>query len=82
MFGDYTPKTDRRFVVTALEGLKKLANETRHASGCDDARCESYNATQVKEAVTDSQLVIVCLGTGKAQDLLYLSSSARNGHSV
>lgn len=65
LFGDYFPTPDSRYVSTPLQGLKKLATETRHANGCDDARCNSYNATQVKKAVVDAQLVIVCLGTGR-----------------
>ena len=67
IFGDYAAQTDRRFVVTPLEGLKKLANVTQHASGCNDARCNSYNASEVKDAVLNCQFVIVCLGTGKVQ---------------
>ena len=67
ILGDYAAQPDRRFVVTPLQGLRKLANVTQHASGCDDARCNSYNASEVKEAVLNCQFVIVCLGTGKVQ---------------
>lgn len=64
LFGDYAAVPDKKFITTPLEGLKKLAKETRYAAGCNNAGCGQYNSTAIKKAVTGARFVFVCLGTG------------------
>lgn len=64
ILGTYTPRPDRRFIVTPVEGLGRLGTETRYAAGCNNPPCQHYNSTAVKYAVEGAQLVVVCLGLG------------------
>lgn len=70
LFGDYHPNPAPDAVVTPLQGLQSLATTVRYAAGCDgnpsSTQCESYSSDTVKNAVTNTQLNIVTLGTGKA----------------
>ena len=67
MYGGYAPTPDPRYVVTPYQGLKGMSGNTTFAAGCknSDPKCKDYDASEVKEAVADSDLVILCLGTGK-----------------
>ncbi|GAB1598992.1 probable beta-D-xylosidase 6 [Argonauta hians] len=65
LFGDYTATIDPKYTTTPLEGLQSLAETVNYAAGCTDNKCNSYNAAEVEHAISDSQLVIVCLGTGR-----------------
>lgn len=67
LFGDYSPSVMVEYVVTPLQGLStafgmKLAN----ASGCDDEHCKKYSSDDIKRATSGADLVVVCLGTGRA----------------
>jgi len=64
ILGTYTAHPDRRFVVTPVDGLSRLAAETRYAAGCSNDACQGYNSTAVKYAVEGAQFVVVCLGLG------------------
>ncbi|KAK7107948.1 uncharacterized protein [Littorina saxatilis] len=70
LFGDYHPNPAPDAVVTPLQGLQSLATTVRYAAGCDgnpsSTQCESYSSDTVKNAVTNTQLNIVTLGTGQA----------------
>ena len=68
-FGSYSPSPDRKFVTTPLEGLRRLSDDTRYAAGCDNAVCNHYNHTAVKESVVGANFVIVCLGLGKSENV-------------
>lgn len=66
IFGLYSPNSDPRFTITALNGLENLANEVKFTEGCNDGViCKNYSSHQVKHAVQDADIVFVCLGTGK-----------------
>ena len=45
-----------------------VAGKTTFAEGCQgsDTHCGDYNSESVKAAVTGSQMVVICLGTGAA----------------
>ncbi|XP_064618411.1 uncharacterized protein LOC135482386 [Liolophura sinensis] len=64
LFGDYTPQIDRHYTTTPYAGLKSLANTVSHASGCSDNRCAKYDQSGLQSAVGQSDVVVVCLGTG------------------
>ncbi|OWF39181.1 probable beta-D-xylosidase 5 [Mizuhopecten yessoensis] len=65
LFGDYSADASRQYTTTPLDGLKHLAQITNYGQGCPDNRCVHYNATQVKTAVANTEVVFVCLGTGQ-----------------
>lgn len=65
MYGDYSPSIDPKYAVTPLVGLSALAEQSNYAAGCTDNKCTDYNENEIKKAVKDTQLIIVCLGTGK-----------------
>ena len=45
-----------------------VAGKTTFAEGCQgsDTHCGNYDSESVKAAVTGSQMVVICLGTGAA----------------
>lgn len=65
LFGDYTPQIDHHYTTTPYAGLKSLANTVSHASGCSDNHCAKYDQSALQSAVGHSDVVVVCLGTGK-----------------
>ncbi|XP_071113488.1 uncharacterized protein [Haliotis cracherodii] len=64
-FGDYAPAMNREYTTTPLQGLQYLWSTVRYAAGCTDNKCTQYNSHQVRIAVTASDLIFVCLGTGR-----------------
>ncbi|XP_046577961.1 LOW QUALITY PROTEIN: probable beta-D-xylosidase 5 [Haliotis rubra] len=66
LFGDYAPDTFHTFVQTPLQGLAKLAQSVNYAAGCDDTFCKHYDAESIKKAVASTEVIFVCLGTGRA----------------
>lgn len=64
LYGDYAPTIMPGTVVTPLEGLRQLSSNVNYGAGCNKTHCDTYNPDEVKNAVADTQLVIVCLGTG------------------
>lgn len=65
LFGDYSPNTDPKFIVTPLDGIRKLAGEVTYAPGCNDGnKCSNYSSDDVQKAVKEATVIIVCLGTG------------------
>ena len=71
IFGGYAPDPDPKYVITPLVGLRDIAMETEFAVGCKSSdpyqltRCTDYNRAEIAAAVNGTQLVVVCLGTGK-----------------
>ncbi|XP_046577968.1 probable beta-D-xylosidase 5 [Haliotis rubra] len=65
LFGDYAPNTFHTFVQTPLQGLGKLAQSVNYASGCNDTFCKQYDAVSIKKAVASTEVIFVCLGTGR-----------------
>ncbi|XP_071112668.1 uncharacterized protein [Haliotis cracherodii] len=63
--GDYAPSTFEAFVKTPLQGLAKLAKSVNYAAGCNDTFCKLYDAASIKKAVAMTEVIFVCLGTGK-----------------
>ncbi|XP_071137812.1 uncharacterized protein [Mytilus edulis] len=65
LFGDYSPDADPRFVSTPWESLRKVAVDSSYAAGCQDGnKCTKYSSSDIQNAVKDSYIVFVCLGTG------------------
>jgi beta-glucosidase len=69
LFGGYTPAPDRKFIKTPLEGLRRLGDDVRYASGCDNTGCLKYSHDDIKQAVVGAGFVIVCLGLGTDLEL-------------
>jgi hypothetical protein len=67
IFGEpnYSIDLDPSLIVTPLQGLTQLGNTVTHANGCSDVGCKSYESDDVKLAVENSDIVFVCLGTGR-----------------
>lgn len=66
VFGNYSPNIMPEYTVTPYKGLLGLADKVSYAAGCDNTVCAKYEAGDISRAVTGSQLVVVCLGTGPA----------------
>ena len=64
LFGDYSPAIDSQYTTSPYDGLKSAAVNSVLAKGCNDNRCGSYNADEIKNATLWSDIIIVCLGTG------------------
>ena len=64
LFGDYAPDSPAEYVTTPLQGLESLAALASFAAGCSNPLCAQYNQSAVVEAVTDADMVVVCLGSG------------------
>lgn len=64
-FGDYSPDYDPLYTTTPYTGLSVLASTTITASGCNDNYCSTYDSASVITALQGSELIFVCLGTGK-----------------
>ncbi|XP_046572490.1 beta-D-xylosidase 1-like isoform X2 [Haliotis rubra] len=65
IFGDYSPDSDPRFTMTALDGIKQLSSNVQYGAGCSNTSCTNYNSSAVHDAVSGKDLVFVCLGTGQ-----------------
>ena len=65
LFGDYAPDIDTKFTKTPRQGLESMATTVNYAAGCKDVRCKNYTSGDIKKAVQGTQLVVVCVGTGK-----------------
>ena len=74
IFGGYAPDPDPQYVVTPRKGLAGLGKVVGYAAGCKDSdtHCGDYDGMSIKMAAKDSQLVIVCLGTGEVTYLMLL----------
>ena len=64
LYGTYAATVDAHYAKTPLEGLSKMADTVSSAAGCPDNRCTNYTAKDIQAAVKDTQLVIICVGTG------------------
>ncbi|GAB6026963.1 hypothetical protein CHUAL_013633 [Chamberlinius hualienensis] len=69
LFGDYAPDSDPAYTTTPYQGLKPLATTTKLASGCDSNFCFNYNSTEVISALTEAEIIFVCLGTGQQVEM-------------
>ncbi|KAJ8314665.1 hypothetical protein KUTeg_006815 [Tegillarca granosa] len=65
LFGNYSPDIDPRFSTTPLDGLRQFATNTKYGAGCQDNKCTNYKADDIKTAVTATDVIFVCLGTGQ-----------------
>ena len=64
LFGDYSPDYDPVYTKTPAQGLQDLATQTNVAAGCNDMHCDNYDAQSVLNALTDTELIFICVGTG------------------
>ncbi|ESO88942.1 hypothetical protein LOTGIDRAFT_154010 [Lottia gigantea] len=62
--GDYAASPDFKFVSTPIDGLQSLANKMNYAAGCRSTRCILYDPFSVKKAVTNVEIVLICVGLG------------------
>ena len=67
LFGDYSSNIIANFTSTLPNGLSKLAKTVATAAGCAKTSCDNYSPSDVIQAVTGADLVVVALGLG--QDL-------------
>lgn len=65
LYGTYAADIDLLFAQTPLQGLKGLSDNWNYAAGCKDNKCTDYSGNEIKQAVRDTQLVIICVGTGQ-----------------
>ena len=65
IYGDYSPTIDPMYSVSPLVAISALAEKYNYGPGCTDNKCIDYNEEQIKTAVKDTQLIVVCLGTGE-----------------
>lgn len=65
IYGTYAPDVDPNYTQSPYNGLKLLANQANLAWGCSDNHCNDYDANAVKDALNNTELIFVCLGTGK-----------------
>ncbi|XP_067673888.1 uncharacterized protein [Haliotis asinina] len=77
LFGNYAPNTVPKFVQTPLQGLHKLAQSVNYASGCNDTACKQYDAVSIKTAVAMTEVIFVCLGTGRT-----IESESRDRYNI
>ena len=64
LFGDYAASYNRSVTRTPSEGLADVAEHILYAAGCTDNKCLYYNKSSISAAVTKSDMIGVCLGTG------------------
>ncbi|KAK7483293.1 hypothetical protein BaRGS_00025460 [Batillaria attramentaria] len=65
MYGDYAANPSPEYVVTPLQGLQKIFQNVKYAAGCRDGPlCTKYSPDDVKQAVKQTQVNFVILGTG------------------
>ena len=64
LYGDYSTAIDPRYGKTPLQGLSRLGDQVAYGPGCTDNKCTHYDSSNVTQAVTGAQLVLVSLGTG------------------
>ncbi|XP_071112529.1 uncharacterized protein [Haliotis cracherodii] len=65
LFGDYAPTMNPEYTTNPLQGIQYLWSTVRYAAGCTDNKCTQYYSHEVRTAVTASDLIFVCLGTGQ-----------------
>ncbi|XP_046354046.2 probable beta-D-xylosidase 2 [Haliotis rufescens] len=65
LFGDYAPTMNPEYTTNPLQGIQYLWSTVRYAAGCTDNKCTQYYSHEVQTAVTASDLIFVCLGTGQ-----------------
>ncbi len=63
-FGDYAPNVTKNVTKTPLEGLRDVADKVIYKAGCLFTRCPSYSSSDVKTVASESDVIVVCLGTG------------------
>ncbi len=50
-----------------MEGLSAIAEKVIYKAGCNDTKCPDYDKSSVITAAQNSDVIVVCLGTGTAQ---------------
>lgn len=68
--GSYAPDVMPGFTTTPLQGLSKLSKNVQYAAGCNDNACAKYNQSEIQKALNGTEVIFICLGTGK-NSLLY-----------
>ena len=66
LFGDYAASYNSSVTRTPSEGLTDIAGRVLYAAGCTDNRCLYYNKSSISAAVSNSDMIVVCLGTGNS----------------
>lgn len=66
LYGTYAADVDPKYASTPLKGLSGMADTVNYAQGCLDGNtCRNYSSSDVKKAVLNTEIVIICVGTGK-----------------
>ena len=64
LFGDYAASYTSNVTKTPSQGLADVADNIIYEAGCADNRCLFLNKTSISNAVSKSDMTVVCLGTG------------------
>ena len=75
LFGDYAASYNSSVTRTPSEGLADVAGHVLYAAGCTDNKCLYYNKSSISAAISGSDMIVVCLGTGNP----YLGKNVQNG---
>ena len=64
LFGDYAADLNKKLTKTPLEGLRDVATAVNFKAGCNDTKCTNYTKNDVMMVAANSDVIVVCLGTG------------------
>ena len=64
LFGDYSALYNSSVTRTPSQGLADVAGHVLYEAGCTDNKCLNYNKSSISTAVSKSDMIVVCLGTG------------------
>ncbi|XP_052242270.1 uncharacterized protein LOC127852358 isoform X2 [Dreissena polymorpha] len=65
LYGSYAADPDPTYGTTPRQGLKPMSDVLNFASGCSDTKCTNYSSSDIQGAVQNTQLVVICIGTGQ-----------------
>ncbi|ESO87217.1 hypothetical protein LOTGIDRAFT_154720 [Lottia gigantea] len=64
LFGSYSPTVFPAVTKTPLQGFQEITS-VAYGAGCKDNRCTKYSSSEIQQAITGTDAVYVCLGTGQ-----------------
>ena len=64
IFGDYAANLNKHVTKTPREGMEGISDKVIFKAGCNDTKCMNYTKSDVMMASSQSDAVVVCLGTG------------------
>ncbi len=76
MFGDYTANLNKKITRTPMEGLSTIAEKVIYKAGCNDTKCPDYDKSSVMTTAQNSDVIVVCLGTGRESNVIEMISAS------